>query len=154
MNSRLGILMLLLCAGIFSPDRADAQLNCRISSASVAFGTYSPASSTAHDATGSIDVSCRGRVGIVLATLSPGNSGTFSSRFMLSGSYPMAYNLYRNPSRTQVWGDGTGGSVISGFIKWRNGRQDVTLPVYGRVPAQQDVAAGSYLDTVMVTIYF
>jgi spore coat protein U-like protein len=33
-------------------------------------------------------------------------------------------------------------------------RTDISVPVYGRVPAGQDVTAGAYADTVSVIVNF
>ena len=72
---------------------------------------------------------------------------------MLNGSEPLNYNLYRDAARTAIWGDGTGGTqVYSDPRTPRN--QNVTLTVYGRIPAGQDVSVGTYTNTVTATINF
>jgi spore coat protein U-like protein len=154
--SRSPILVALLfcCACVVAPRAANAAMNCRVTVAPLAFGNYLPGDSAPLDVTGAIDVSCRGQTGMFLATISTGSSGTYAAREMQSGFFTMLYNIYRNSARTLVWGDGTGGSVISGGTKLTNGRQDFSLPVYGRVPPQQSVGAGAYLDSVIVTIIF
>lgn len=149
-----GIVYALWIGFALLSEHASAQMNCRISLAQVDFGVYLPSDALPLDVTGQLDVSCRGRAGLFLISLSPGNSGSFASREMTSGPFVMAYNIFRNAARTLVWGDGTGGSVINGRIKWRNGRQDFSLPAYGRVPARQSVGAGSYFDSLLVTVYF
>ncbi|MDX1562176.1 MAG: spore coat U domain-containing protein [Gammaproteobacteria bacterium] len=141
--------LLALCSA-----RADAQANCRVSVVPLAFGDYYPVDRAPLDVTGSIDVSCRGRAGLFLATISTGSSGSYTNREMQSGPYTMRYNLYRDSARSLIWGDGTGGSVVNGRVKLRNGRQDFTLPVYGRIFPQQSVGAGIYVDDVIVTIVF
>lgn len=66
-----------------------------------------------------------------------------------AGNY-VSYELYRDDGRTQRWGNtlnsDTVGQTGSGAA------QDRT--VYGRVPAQAGVTAGSYADTVTVTITY
>ena len=155
MNRRVLIIASALAAlAVGAPDIADAQMNCRVTVPPLAFGTYSPGIGAPLDVTGSIDVSCRGRPGIFLVTLATGSSGSYAARTMLSGPYTMFYNLYLNAARTLVWGDGTGGTVIGVRLKGRFGRQDFTLPVYGRIPPLQSVGAGFYQDDVLVTVIF
>ena len=72
---------------------------------------------------------------------------------MVFGSFQLGYNFYLNASRTVVWGDGTGGSQVSGG-KAQPGQQTFSLPVYGRVFPGQSVGAGAYSDNVLVTIVF
>jgi len=50
-----------------------------------------------------------------------------------------------------VWGDKSNGT--SNFSALLN-LLPVTLPVYGRIPARQNANAGSYSDTIVVTLLF
>ena len=145
---------LLLAAMLAHSGAALAAINCRVTVTPFNFGNYSPADSAPLDVTGRIDVTCTGSAGLFLATLSAGGSGSFAQRRMVSGPNLMRYNFYVNASRTTVWGDGTGGSLPSGGVKTRSGRQDFNLPVYGRVFPRQAVGAGVYRDDVLVTIVF
>lgn len=139
---------------LFAAGPASAQFNCRVTVQPVIFGNYVPADAAPLDVTGDVDIRCTGRPGIFLVSLSPGGSGNYAARSMLSGAFALAYNLYRDVARTLVWGDGTGGSVLHGGVKLRSGREDFSLPVYGRVPARQSVGSGVYADGLLVTIYF
>jgi spore coat protein U-like protein len=65
----------------------------------------------------------------------------------------LEYNLYRDAAFSAIWGDGTSGTTTY-TIRNPPNNQDVVLTVYGRVPALQDVATGSYADAVIVTINF
>nr|WP_276583969.1 spore coat U domain-containing protein [Pseudomonas sp. RIT-PI-AD] len=74
-------------------------------------------------------------------------SGT--QRRMSNGGAYISYNLYQDTARTVPWGNGSnGGSVLSGTGS--GAAQEVV--VYGRVPVQATPAAGTYLDTVQVTV--
>ena len=53
-----------------------------------------------------------------------------------------------DPARTVVWGDGTDGSSLFAAPEG-----NVQALVYARIPAGQDVAAGAYTDTLVVTIF-
>jgi len=53
------------------------------------------------------------------------------------------YNLYQEPARTTLWGPG---APLAGT------GTPVNLIVYGQVPAQTTPAAGTYTDTVTMTV--
>jgi spore coat protein U-like protein len=56
-------------------------------------------------------------------------------------------------ARAILWGDGTGGTqTYPQVLPPLN--QDITVQVFGRIPAGQDVSAGVYTNTVTVTIFF
>lgn len=76
--------------------------------------------------------------------------GSYSFRRMTgAGSTRLMYNLYLDVSRRQVWGDGNGSSAFySGSPV--NGRAQ--LVYYGRLPPGQQVEAGVYRDSVIVTV--
>jgi len=80
------------------------------------------------------------------------NSGVFNPRQMklATGTDLMNYNLFNNNARTRIWGDGTGGTFTTTRTVRRN--RPVTLTVYGRITAGQDVSIGTYSDTLVVTI--
>ncbi len=62
------------------------------------------------------------------------------------------YNLYLDAARTSIWGDGTGGTAL--FTVAIPSGKAVNVTIFGRIPAGQDVAAGSYSDSIVVTIQF
>ena len=58
--------------------------------------------------------------------------------------------LYSNSGRTVVWGNTVGTNTIAG-----TGNGSVhNLTVYGSVPAQTTPAAGTYTDTITVTVTY
>ena len=124
--------------------------SCSVSAGSVAFGAYDPLSPTHLDSTGTIGLTCAVRQ-VATISLGTGQSGTFAARELRGpGGAALRYHLYTDATRTQVWGDGTAGTATSPFETER-GRH---VPVYARVLAGQDVPAGAYSDTVVVTIQF
>jgi spore coat protein U-like protein len=146
--------LFVLCLSLLASRPAAAAMNCSISLSPFSFGSYAPGDAVPLDVAGQIGVRCRGSAGTFVAQISPGGSGTFAQRKMLSGPFRLGYNFYLNVSRTVVWGDGTGGSQTIGVKKPSAGQQNFTLPIYGRVFPQQSVGAGSYRDDVLVTIVF
>lgn len=138
-------------------------LDCFISVTGVAFGTYEPAVTAPATSTGNVRVRCThvGR-GAARANytvdLSTGSSGNYVQRTMRSGNSALNYNLFTSPTYTQVWGNGTGGSVRvahSLLVNPGNFAQNVMdHPIYGRIPAQQAVDTGTYGDTILVTLTF
>jgi len=72
---------------------------------------------------------------------------------MLNGASTLNYNLYLDAARTTIWGDGTGGTQ-NFFVRNPTNNQDVSIPLYGRIPAGQSTSAGNYSNTLTVTINF
>jgi spore coat protein U-like protein len=122
---------------------ASAQIehNCLIVANDLDFGSAGLITSPI-DAATDLDVTCTPGTGYAI-TMGPGlhNDG---QRRMNSGSDYVVYELYKDFDRGQVWGS------ISGV---GDGTTD-QIPVYGRVPAPQSPAVGSYSDTVVVTISY
>ena len=142
----------LLVAVLACPGMASAVV-CHVRATPVNFGTYFPGDPSPLNVTGEIEVRCQGTAGAFATTLSPGNSGTFAQRQMVSGAYVLLYNLFIDAARTIVWGDGTGGSQRVGGLP-RPGRLVFNFPVYGRVFPRQSVEAGVYTDDILVTVEF
>lgn len=132
---------------------------CGVSSTPMSFSNYNVFSSAPLDAVGSITITCDPStpppVPYVVSLDAGANSGgVFNPRKLArvgGGSY-LNYNLYTNPIRTMVWGDGTGSSYTSPGSISGSSR---TLTVYGRIMAKQRTAlVGSYTDTVTVTVLY
>jgi spore coat protein U-like protein len=150
----LGQVAIVAAVWLLSASSASAQSpSCTISVTSVAFGNYNVFTTTADDSTGTITYRCNSTAANISISLSDGSSSTFSPRTLRKGSEILQYNLYRNAARTQIWGDGTGGTSVYTRANPPN-NSNVNLTIYGRIPAQQDVSAGSYTDTVSAVINF
>jgi spore coat protein U-like protein len=142
----VALAMLLWCAG-----RADAA-NCTISTTSVSFGVYSVFTVAPSDSAGTVTYRCTGNANIMV-TITTGQSGTFNPRRLIQGAEQLSYNLYRDAARSVIWGDGSAGTQAHAQVNVPN-NTTINVPVYARVPAAQDVTAGSYTDSVSVTINF
>jgi spore coat protein U-like protein len=144
------------------PGLAAAVVSCTATTSGVAFGIYDPLSPTPTTSTGGITVNCTLLSGAAVnnATsvyLSAGTSGSYAARTMISGTSSLRYNIYFSPSYQQVWGNGTGGSyygVATLPLSPSSPTQSAIGTFYGQIPAGQDVAPGSYSDTIVVTVNY
>ena len=147
----------ILSACSTSPAYALLQ-SCSVSATAMSFGAYDPTSATARDSTGTVTVTCTATLGISASwdiLLSTGSSGSFSPRRLFSGGSSLQYNLYTSSGRTQVWGDGTAGTgKVSDSHPLLVGTSQYSYTTYGRIPALQDLAPGTYTDTITVTVNY
>ncbi len=156
----------LAFAGI-SPQTASLAVSaaiansCKITSTTaVAFAAYDPADvnfATPLDNAGTVVLRCTKNTVATIAMgqgVNPtgGSTCTAPVRQMASGVDRLGYALYSDAGRTTVWGctapTNTVSSTSTGVAT------PATLNVYGRVPAAQDVPAGTYTDTVTVSVTF
>lgn len=131
---------------------APAEAACAAAATGVNFGSYDTQAPVALDGAGNLYVLCDRNVRSLTISMGAGQSGNFAAREMTGGPDVLQYNLYTTSGRTQVWGDGTGGTGAVTVSARRFA--PVLVPVYGRVPALQNVPARSYGDTLIVTIEF
>lgn len=125
---------------------------CSVDPTPVAFGAYSPFDGAPADSTGTLRVSCDAVTAGYTLLLGSGGAGSYAPRRLDGGVHTLAYNLYVDALRTVVWGDGSAGTAtVSGALALPGA---VEHTVYGRVPARQNVGAGSYGDVITVTIEF
>jgi spore coat protein U-like protein len=124
-----------------------AMAECSINVTDMTFGEYDVFNSLATDITGTLSVSCDADTPFQIA-LGAG-SGSFTARQMHNGPDVLIYNLYTDPTRLSIWGDGSPGtSLLSTSGTGAN------YTIYGRIPARQNVRAGSYGDSITVTLTF
>lgn len=120
--------------------------------AAVAFGSYNVLNDNHTDSTGQLSWRCPGNFPQpIQITISKGANHDGLSRRLSQGTEFLRYDLYRDASRTLVWGDGTYGS---GYTAVYPGGGWIPVMIYARIPKEQDVAAGAYADTVTVVINF
>jgi len=127
---------------------------CSISATAIVFGTYDPFSPAPHDTAGNIVYRCGSQDHDITISLDRGSAPSFSQRRMLRGTEPLFYNLYLDAARTIIWGDGTGGTLAYFLHNPQANNQDLRVPIYGRIPAGQDVGVGDYANTIVITINF
>lgn len=137
--------------------RAQATLpgSCTIIANDLGFGLRNDLS-TAVDATTSIGLTCTDGTAYQVRLDGGTITGNVAARKMGLGGNPpgaIAYQLYRDPNRAQVWGDGSAGTTTVIGTGTGTGNP-VTLTVYGRVPAQPTPPAGYYQDVVTATVVY
>ena len=150
----------LALAGTATADlsvTATVSNNCTISASAVAFGSYDPivANKSADlQGTGTVTTTCTNGASVTV-TLGQGSNPAQGStddvplRQMASGTNKLSYFLYQDENRTTVWGN------TSGTGKSDTGTGSASeLTIYGKVPQNQNVPAGSYSDTVVATVTF
>ena len=143
----------LLVAGLLAVEPVSA---CTISVTAVSFGAYDTRAASADDSTGTLTALCAKNVSGPVVAIGTGGSGSFSPRTLRSGTSALSYNLYTSLARTTVWGNGSGGTAtvtLTNPTAVGNDRR-FTRTIYGRIPALQNVRAGSYSDTLVVTVTF
>lgn len=153
-------LLCLLCLLVCSYSRLSlANPICAITAAGPS-AIYDPLGGVDASAVGNIQTSCV-YVGLGSATpayqiqLSSGVSNSYVNRTMRFLSNSLNYNLYTNASYSLVWGNGTGGtSVVGDSYTMTAGTVIKNYSVYMRIPRAQSVNAGSYADSITVTVTY
>ncbi len=130
-------------AGAGSPAFAAV---CDINPQGVSFNNYDPLESSDLDGVGNVNIRCD--VVTPFSVSFGQGQGAFAQRRMVAGADWLGYNLYTDASRSIIWGDGVSGSTVSAT------GDNVDLPIYGRIPAGQNVAAGLYSDSITVTVTY
>ncbi len=157
--ARAGLRAALVVAGIATTLLSGAAAAATCTVAPVVAPVFAPYQSTTRDATGSITVTCSVLVAESVSyniRLGLGGQAVGTQRQMVSSGSLLRYNLFCTNGFSQVWADGLGGTCAP------TGRAQVpvalplvsTYTVYGRIPAGQFVAAGTYLDTVTITVLY
>lgn len=132
--------------------------SCVINSAgNLAFGSYDPNSTSATNATSVINVNCTKGDAYSIALNYGANGGGATNRVMVDGSgNHLNYNLYADSSLTKVWNNTctAGNNCDSGTGAGPGVGNEQTYTVYGQIAAGQNAPAGSYSDTITVTVNF
>lgn len=159
--------VLLFAAGLSPPVYAtttatdmavvvNVYASCSMSVTSLDFGPYDPIGANATRdllATATVTTNCT-EGAFVIVRMGKGIHSTYRTRGNYSrhmsnvgSDSKLKYELYKNEGLTDVW-TGKWGQRVAG-----TGASD-DLTVYGKVFQNQQAAAGSYTDTVTVTVLF
>lgn len=133
---------------------ATVTANCSATTTAVAFGNVNVLSGSNVDATGGLSVTCTsGTAWSASADAGAGTNASLATRKMANGSNLLNYVLYTDSGRTTVWGDAAT-TATAKFSGTGDGSAQANT-IYARVPSgQTSVPAGSYADTVTVTVTY
>lgn len=141
------------------PAAASAATSCSLATGNVVFGIYDVFSPTSLDTNATLIVTCNRAGGPqhvdVTIAIGPGAHGgsTASRKMKTSGGDLLSYNLFRDAGRMAIWGEVPGLDTFTQMLSVPNkSSAQATVTVFGRIPAGQDVAKGSYSDSVVVTV--
>jgi len=137
---------------------ATVNANCLVAANPLNFATYTPGSGDL-DVNTTLTVRCTKNTAYTVA-LNAGSTvgGAIAQRLMGNGTDTLQYNLYTSAARSTIWGDGTSSSsTVPGTGAGLGVPNAITHTVYGRLvdsAANQAVSAGSYSDTITVTVTY
>ena len=146
-------------SGLLAAAGAQATV-CTISASAIAFGTYDPVAGAGNDSTATVQVTCVPGVGDPLTTtytltIAGTGTGNDATRSIASGAQRLYFQVYKDASRSTVWGNGStsGAGVGSGVTSAATAVPAVrSHTVYARAAAGQNVAPGTYAGTLLATI--
>ncbi len=152
----------LVACGLAAAGAARAAPSCTAGNLALNLGTYFGDTSAPLDSIGSITVTCTRTGGNATFPVTMGigpsaSSGGISNRAMRSttGSDQLAYNLYQDGGRFSVWGQTVGVDTLTQSITVPNkGSASITFTIYARIPGLQNISAGSYGDSLTVTLTY
>lgn len=131
---------------------ATVQSACIVSANALAFGSYNPTSGTNLDATTTLSVTCTSGTSYTVGLSTGNGSGaTVANRKLTNGANSLSYALYQDASRTTNWGNTAGTDTPASAVA---GSSATSLTVYGRVASGQNVPAGTYTDSVTITVNY
>lgn len=150
---------LALLAALAFAAPAQATTTCTASMTNLTFAATSGAQT---DATANFSVTCttgalsllaKARVNMCVSIFSgTDGGGTLAPRRMINGfGDPIQMQLYSNSARSQIWG-ARGNATVPNFVPLQfdydvpliGGSQTLTATLYGRIPTQTALNAGSY----------
>ncbi len=131
---------------------------CSLATTALMFGDYLPLRRTSADSTAVISVTCTTAATSpepVTGSIALAGTAPAANRLLSHGHHAIRYQLYADPARSRVWGDG----AASGTTVAISGKVSATLPyrqtirVYGRIAANNPSAAADfYADTITATL--
>lgn len=161
-----GLLVLCLVTGHLQAA------NCTLNVTGIDFGAVTQLNPQPVDVQGTVTVQCVGELddldGLPPAatvdyqiTMGGGTAGTAVARAMQGPGGALGYNLYTDPGRQFIWGDGNNGTSIQAGqfvyseLEVLGGTQKSAEHLsYARIPPGINVAPGPYTDMVTVTLVF
>lgn len=171
--TKLVLLVALSAGGVALSHGTASAASCSLSTATMAFGNYDVYTATPTRINGAITGVCSSGSPTEkpVIALAAGLHGTISARKMKWASCvtgvtgcttvtdTLTYNLYTSAAYTTIWGNGATGSKVTLAAGCCTSGTPFSATIYGEIPAAvahgtNDVAAGIYGDTVVVTMTF
>lgn len=121
---------------------------CSVNSPTLMFGFYNPLQTTPTTSTANLNVLCDVATPFTIE-INSGNSGGDFNRYLVSGGNKLYYNLYLDNSHTQIWGDGTGGTMVASGAS-----TNFNQTVYGKIPMLQNIIPGVYTDAPIINVIY
>jgi spore coat protein U-like protein len=138
----------VLAVVFLAAGSARAAPSCKnISVTNLVFGSYDVFNAAPTDSAGTISYSCPPPT-VPDVTIDLGlafGNGTRRMTISTAGEW-LAYEIYVDAARTQVWSSTVPVTLPNG--------NNMTAPYYARAFPLQDVSAGTYSDTLVVTFNF
>ena len=133
-------------------------MSCTITAGAMTFVSYNPTAAADNDATATITSTCT-TGGAAVITMGEGgraqggSTATIPLRAMFNGSEGtpenLLYHLYSDSAGGTVWGN----TAETGKAITADGTAQA-FTAYGRIPKNQTVGAGSFSDSVTVTLTY
>jgi spore coat protein U-like protein len=148
-----------------APQKANANLKvsanvvmaCTIATAEVKFVDYDPTAAAANDSgNGTVTITCTmGASPTVALALGAHASGTQRNMKDTASTATLQYGLFQDAARKIPWGDGgSSGIVFTPTPAITVTNDAIPIPVYGRIPALQNVPVSTFDDLVQATVNF
>ncbi len=155
-------------AGLAVPGAVLAAASCLVSATPLNLGNYDHLYIFGTSSQSTVTVSCQENAFIGLGdtvnysiSFDAGGSGDINDRSMTQGTDDLHYNLYTNFVHTTVLGDGISGQTLEGtlivplcVLGLGCATVSAVRNVFGYIPPSQIVSAGSYSDTIIVTVTY
>jgi spore coat protein U-like protein len=145
------VVAMMAMSGVAIADTATSNIQatanvanvCRVTGATdIAFGAYDPTDTSDLDAAGDFTFRCTKGTDYRLYI-----TGT---RQMTDGTDNLSFEIYSNPGRTTVYPSDFAGGITG----TSSNNSPNTQSLYGRITAGQDVQAGNYSRTLVVTVEY
>lgn len=123
---------------------APAWAACKMTTDTLAFGSVRPDARA--DSVGRIRVTCTETTGFEIRPTGGGGGRTLRG----AGSNGLRYDLYIDPNRSLLFGDGSNSSFV--LVGFAGPGEPFERTIYGRVRDSQRVPKGAYTDSLILSL--
>lgn len=148
-----------VCAGAASLCAAPAHGACSVEATPIAFGVYNGVIKAEVQTIATVTVRCTDLIVLTNYTvsLSPGQSGTATDRYLSNGANRLGYQVFADAARTQIFGDGAPGTVLrAGSVAAiiGIGSSSSAIQIFPSIRGGQSPSPGVYTDTLTITVSY